>query len=66
MLDLPAAFTLRNNPEFSCEPDPVETKSKAIFMVGKKTRIQKKVNVQLYSKLLPWPRWVADTTHLSH
>ena len=66
MLDLTAAFTLKNNPEFSCEPDLVETQSKAIFMVGKKTRIRKTGNLQPYSKLLPWPRWVADTTHLSH
>ena len=35
-------------------------------MVGKKTRIRKTGNLQPYSKLLPWPRWVADTTHLSH
>ena len=35
-------------------------------MVGKKTRIQKPVNLQLYSKPLSWPRWVADTSHLGH
>ena len=44
MLDLTAAFTLQNNPEFSCEPGPVETKSKALFMVGKETRIRKTVD----------------------
>ena len=63
MLDLAADFGLRNNLEFSCDPDPAKTKSKAIFMVGKKTTLVKPVNLQLYGKPLPW---VAHATHLGH
>ena len=63
MLDLAAAFGLKNNLEFSCDPDPAKTKSKAIFMVGKKTGLPKPVNLQLYGKPLPW---VAHATHLGH
>ena len=54
MLDLAADFGLQNNLEFSCDPDPVKTKSKAIYMVGKKTTLVKPVNLQLYGKSLPW------------
>ena len=63
MLDLAADFGLRNNLEFSCDPDPVKTKSKAIFMDGKKTSLKKPANLQLYGKPLPW---VAHATHLGH
>ena len=47
MLDLAADFGLKNNLEFSCNPDPVKTKSNAIFMIGKKTALQKPMNLQL-------------------
>ena len=63
MLDVAADFGRRNNLEFSCDPDPAKTKSKAIFMVGKKTALRKPVNLQLYGKPLPW---VAHATHLGH
>ena len=63
MLDVAADFGVRNNLEFSCDPDPVKTKSKAIYMVGKKTGLQKPVNLQLYEKPLPW---VSHATHLGH
>ena len=63
MLDLAADFGVRNNLEFSCDPDPVKTKSKAIYMVGKKTTLVKPVNRQLYRKPLPW---VTHATHLGH
>ena len=49
--------------EFSCDPDPVKTKSKDIFVVGKKTGLQNLVNLQLHGKQLPW---VAHDTHLGH
>ena len=46
------------------------SKGLGFMMLGisgsKKTRIQKPVNLQLYSKPLSWPRWVADTSHLGH
>ena len=63
MLDLAADFGLQNNLEFSCDPDPVKTKSKAIYMIGKKTALPKPMNLQLYGKPLPW---VAHATHLGH
>ena len=63
MLDVAADFGVRNNLEFSCDPDPVKTKSKAIYMVGKKTDLEKPMNLQLYGKPLPW---VAHATHLGH
>ena len=63
MLDLAADFGLKNHLEFSCNPDPVKTKSKAIFMISKKTALQKPMNLQLYGKPLPW---VAHATHLGH
>ena len=67
MLDVAADYGVRNNLEFSCDPDPVKTKSKAIYMVGKKTELQKPVNLQLYGKPLPWeshapPTW--DTSSM--
>ena len=63
MLDHAAAFGLRNNLEFSCDPDPAKTKSKAIYMIGKDTRLRKPVNLQPYGKPLPW---VSHGTHLGH
>jgi hypothetical protein len=63
MLDLAANFGQRNNLEFSCDPDPAKTKSKAIYMIGKKTRLPKPAGLQLYGKSLPW---VAHATHLGH
>ena len=63
MLDLAADFGRRNNLQFSCDPDPAKTKSKAIFMIGKKTTLRKPVNLVLYGKPLPW---VTHATHLGH
>jgi hypothetical protein len=63
MLDLAADFGRRNNLQFSCDPDPAKTKSKAIFMIGKKTNLRKPVNLMLYGKALPW---VTHATHLGH
>ena len=63
MLYVAADYGVRNNLEFSCDPDPVKTKSKAIYMVGKKIELQKPVNLQLYGKPLPW---VSHATHLGH
>ena len=45
MLDLAADFGLRNNLELWCDPDPIKTKSKGIFMIGKKTALQKPANL---------------------
>ena len=63
MLDLAANFGLRNNLEFSCDPDPAKTKSKAIYMIGKKKNLPKPAGLQLYGKSLPW---VTHATHLGH
>jgi hypothetical protein len=63
MLDCAAAFGLRNNLEFLCDPDPIKTKSKAIYMISKDTRLKRPVNLQLYGKPLPW---VSHATHLGH
>ena len=63
MLDHAAGFGLRNNLKFSCNPDPFKTKSKAIYMMGKDTRLKRLENLQLYGKPLPW---VSHATHLGN
>ena len=63
MLNHAAAFGLRNHLKFSCNPDPAKIKSRAIYMIGKDTRLRELVNLQLYGKPLPW---VSHATHLGH
>ena len=63
MLNHAGAFGLRNNLKFSCDPDPAKIKLKAIYIIGKDTRLRKPVNLPLYGKPLPW---VSHATHLGH
>ena len=63
MLNLATDFSVRHNLEFSCDPDPAKSKSKAIFMIGRNTKLQKPVNFMLAGKDLPW---VSHATHLGH
>ena len=63
MLNLATDFSICHNLEFSCDSDPAKSKSKAIFMIGRNTRLHKPVNLQLAGKELPW---VSHATHLGH
>ena len=63
MLNCCQDFSIKHNLEFSSDPDPVKTKSKAIFMIGKKTHLQKLVNLLLPGNPLPW---VYHATLLGH
>ena len=56
-------FASRNNLQFSTDPDPAKSKSKCIFVSGKKKNLPKPAPLTLYGKELPW---VASATHLGH
>ena len=56
-------FAARNNLQFSTDPDPVKSKTKCIFVSGKKKNLTKPVPLTLYGKELPW---VTSATHLGH
>ena len=49
--------------EFSTNPNPAQSKSKAIFMIGRNTGLQKPVPLLLSGQDLPW---VQHATHLGH
>ena len=57
------SFALRNNLQFSTDPNPAKSKSKCIFMIGKKKNLPKPAPLILSGKELPW---VATATHLGH
>ena len=63
MLNTCEAFAIRNNLQFSTDPNPVKSKSKCIFMIGKRKNLPKPVPLVLSGKELPW---VASATHLGH
>ena len=56
-------FAHKNNLSFSTDPNPAKSKSKCIFVCGKKTNLKKPVPLTLYGKEFPW---VASATHLGH
>ena len=56
-------FAERNNLQFSTNPDPAKSKSKCIFVSGKKKNLPKPAPLTLCGKELPW---VASATHLGH
>ena len=56
-------FASRNNLQFSTDPDPAKSKSKCIFVSGKKKNLPKPAPLTQYGKELPW---VASATHLGH
>ena len=63
MLNTCERFALRNNLQFSTDPNPAKSKTKCIFMIGRKKNLPKPVPLILSGKELPW---VATATHLGH
>ena len=56
----------QHNIKFSTDLDPAKSKSKAIFMVGKKTGLQKPVPLQLCGRELPWVDRADPLGHILH
>ena len=63
MLDACSAFAARVGLQFSTDPDPAKSKSKAVFVVGRRTDLVKPAPLLLCGKALPY---VAHATHLGH
>ena len=64
MLSVCEKYAKKLNLNFSTDPDPKKSKSKCIFMTGKRMRnAVKPANLQLYGQDLPW---VSTATHLGH
>ena len=59
MLDAYSTFAAR----FSTDPNPTKSKSKAVFVVGRRTYLEKPALLLLCGKTLPY---VAHATHLRH
>ena len=57
------SFAKRNNLKFSTDPNPRKSKTKCIFVCGKKTNLAKPVPLILDGKEL---LWVTSATHLGH
>ena len=62
MLDACEEFGTRNNLQFSTDPDPVKSKTKCVFMSGKRKQV-KPLPLKLYGVELPW---VSTATHLGN
>ena len=56
-------FATRNNLQFSTDPNPSKSKTKCIFVCGRRRDLAKPAPLTLYGKELPW---VATATHLGH
>ena len=63
MLNTVEDFARRNNISFSTDPDPSKSKSKCIFVVGKKHGLRKPSPLMLCGHQLPW---VESAVHLGH
>ena len=63
MLNTCESFAVRNNLQFSTDPNPAKSKTKCIFMTGKRKNLPKPVPLVLSGKELPW---VTSATHLGH
>ena len=63
MLDACTAFAARVGLQFSTDPNPAKSKSKAVFVVGRRTDLEKPAPLLLCGKALPY---VAHATHLGH
>ena len=63
MLDLASSFAREVGLEFSTDPDPAKSKSKAIYVIGRQTGLEKPAPLVLSGQDLPW---VAHATHLGH
>ena len=62
MLKACEEFGTRNNLLFSTDPDPVKSKTKSVFLCGKK-KLEKPLPLRLYGIELPW---VKTATHLGN
>ena len=63
MLNTVEDFAKRYNISFSTDPDPKKSKSKCIFVVGKKRGLSKPSPLMLCDHQLPW---VESAVHLGH
>ena len=63
MLDVASSYAAEVGLQFSTDPDPVKSKSKAVFMVGRERNLAKPATVFLSGKALPY---VPHATHLGH
>ena len=63
MLDVCEDFAKRFNVSFSTDPNPNKSKSKCIFMVGKKKNLPRPAPLRLGERDLPW---VHTASHLGH
>ena len=63
MLATVESFALRYNISFSTDPDPKKSKSKCIYVVGKKRNLSKPSSLVLCGNILPW---VQSAAHLGH
>ena len=63
MLDVCERYALNHNLEFSTDPVPAKSKSKCLYMCGKKANVT--YPAPLYLKGTPLP-WVKTATHLGH
>ena len=63
MLDVCQRFGIRNNLQYSTDPDPALSKTKCLYMCGKSTNVTYPAPVQLNGQDLPW---VKTATHLGH
>ena len=63
MLNTVEDFAARHNISFSTDPDPKKSKSKCIFVVGKRRGLSKPSPLMLCGNSLPW---VQSAVHLGH
>ena len=63
MLKTCERFAVRNNLQFSTDPNPAKSKSKCILITGLRKNLAKPVPLVLNGKDLPW---VSSATHLGH
>jgi hypothetical protein len=63
MLDVASTFASEVGLEFSTDPNPTKSKSKAIYVVGRSVGLQKPKPLVLSGQQLPW---VPHATHLGH
>ena len=63
MLDTCSSFASEVGLQFSTDPNPAKSKSKAVYVVGRKTGLEKPAPLLLSGKALPY---VEHATHLGH
>ena len=63
MLKVCQDYASEHNLEFSVDPNPAKSKSKAIYMCGTTRNVVFPDNLKLYDEILPW---VQHADHLGH